>query len=148
MVTPGERPLVGDAMHRGVVSCHPETRAIAVLRMMAAHRIHSVVVTDGQSAPRLVSDADVAAALCQLPIATQTAVDLAHPAPLLRRSESVSSALARMHEFRSTHAVVVDSQRSPVGVLSILDIAEAVLSLSNSPHGDPGAAGCPPPTES
>ena len=41
---------IAAAMHAGVVTCRPETPLRNVARMMAGHRIHSVVWSDAQAA--------------------------------------------------------------------------------------------------
>ena len=123
-----QRLSVSEVMHRGVITCRPETTALAVVRTMAAHRIHSVVVTSRNRAPRLVTDADVVDALAGPPLDRQTALDIAHRAPIVTRSDSLTSTLAHMREAASTHAVVVDRSRTPLGVVSILDVVEALLS--------------------
>ena len=126
------RLSVGDVMHRGVITCRPETRALAVVRMMAAHRVHSAVVSDREREPRLVDDGDIARALRSPSFDTLTAAGLAQRAALVKRPDSLSSALRRMREAGSTHAVVVDRSNTPVGVVSILDVAEAVLSARDA----------------
>ena len=126
------RLSVGDVMHRGVITCRPETRALAVVRMMAAHRVHSVVVSDPEGEPRLVGDGGIARALRSPSLDALTAAGLAQRAALVKRPDSLSSALRRMREAGSTHAVVVDRSNTPVGVVSILDVAEAVLSARDA----------------
>lgn len=95
--------------------------------MMAAHRIHSVVVTMTGDPPRLVTDCEVGAAFYAGAIDSRTADELARAAPLLRPSDSVAFALERMHECCSTHAVVVGRSLASLGVVSVLDIVEALL---------------------
>jgi CBS domain containing-hemolysin-like protein len=93
--------------------------------MMTAHRIHAVVVTGSADLPRLVTDLEIASALYSGTLELARAGDIAVPAPLLRRSDNVDDALARMHEKASTHAVAVDRSFRPVGVVSVLDLVEA-----------------------
>jgi predicted transcriptional regulator len=116
---------VGDVMHRGVVSCRHDTPARKVAMMMTAHRIHAVVVTGHAGLPELVTDAQIAAALYSGTLETALADDISTTAPLLRLSDSLDEALARMHEQASTHAVAVDRAFRPVGVVSVLDLVEA-----------------------
>jgi CBS domain-containing protein len=119
---------VGDVMHRGVITCTPQTPATKVAAMMAAHRIHAVVVIAAPELPRLVTAADIAAALYADALETSRAGDLAGWAPLVRLSDTIDEALARMHEASSSHAVAVDRLNRPLGVLSVLDLVEATAS--------------------
>jgi CBS domain-containing protein len=116
---------VGMVMHRGVVCCDRDTPARKVALMMTAHRIHAVVVTGSGDLPRLVTDAEIASALYSDALETARADDISTSAPLLRLSDTVDDALARMHERASTHAVAVDRAFRPVGVLSVLDLVDA-----------------------
>jgi CBS domain-containing protein len=116
---------VGDVMHRGVVSCHIDTPATNVARIMTAHRIHAVVVTGGAALPRLVTDAEIASALYSGSLEVACADDISIGAPLLRLSDTLDDALARMHEQASTHAVAVDRAFRTLGILSVLDLVEA-----------------------
>jgi CBS domain-containing protein len=40
--------------------------------------------------------------------------------------DSLAYALARMHESASTHAVAVDRAYKPLGVISVIDLVEAL----------------------
>ena len=119
---------VRDVMHRGVVTCAPDTPAAKVARMMAAHRIHAVVVVAAAELPRLVTDAHIASALYVERLESLCAKDIAGCAPLVWLSDSVEDALARMHEAASTHAVAVDRMYRPLGVVSVLDLVDAASS--------------------
>jgi len=116
---------VGNVMHRGVVCCDRDTPAAKVAMMMTAHRIHAVVVTGSADLPRLVTAAEIASALYSDTLESARADDISTSAPLLRLSDSVDDALARMHEQASTHAIAVDRTFRPVGVVSVLDLVEA-----------------------
>jgi CBS domain-containing protein len=119
-------------MHRGVVACGPELPALAVARIMAAHRIHSVVV---KGVPlTVITDAEIAAALCAGGLGPRSAGDLARPAAIVARDETLIRAIEVMRERETTHAVVVDEVRAlrAVGVVSVLDIAEVLVEGSSS----------------
>jgi len=120
---------VGDVMHRGVVSCSPDTPVAKVAMMMTAHRIHAVVVMGSADLPRLVTDAQIAAALYSDQLEDARAEDIAISAPLLRLSDGLDEALARMHEQGATHAVAVDRRFRPLGIVSVLDLVEAWTTL-------------------
>jgi CBS domain-containing protein len=108
-------------MHRGVITCSPTASVTSIARTMAAHRIHCVVVP-GHG---IVTDLELTVGLDGS--AELTAAALARSAPTLLRSETVERAAALLHASRTTHALVVDSgSNRPVGVLSTLDLANAL----------------------
>jgi len=105
---------------------------------MAAHHIHSVVVP-GHG---IVTDLELTAALDGA-VSTLTAAGLARPAPILERTATLERAAAVLHEGCATHALVVEgSSRRPLGVLSTLDLANA-LAFGRSPQE--GSVGGPMP---
>lgn len=117
---------VGNVMHRGVIRCGPDCSGLAVARIMAAHRIHSIVVISSGAPPRIVTDAEIASALYDGTLGTSSAAEIAKSAAIVVRDDTLSHATRCMHEHDTTHAVVVDGRRlqRAVGVLSILDIVE------------------------
>ena len=128
-----ERLTVAEAMHRGVFRCSRTTSLSAVARIMAAHHVHCVVVTDDERIDRatvwgMVSDLDVAAALLTRPLEVQTAEGSATaPAVSITESESLLRAAHRMTEHGVAHLVVVGGDaEGPIGVISTLDIADAI----------------------
>jgi len=122
-----EHGLVADAMHRGVITCAADSSALSVARRMAAHRIHCIVVKLGYGSPRLVTDAELAGAIYDGRLETATAEELSRSVPVLRRDDTLGFALERMHEDRTTHAVVVGSASRLLGVVSVLDLVEHTL---------------------
>lgn len=121
---------VRDAMHDGVLTCGRDESLSAVARLMAEHRIHSIVVTNaGHAAPALwgvVSDLDLVAAASVRNLDEQTAgVAAATPAVLITPDDTLQRAAQLMVEHALTHLVVVSGGR-PVGVLSTLDVATAL----------------------
>jgi CBS domain-containing protein len=99
---------------------------------MAAHRIHSVVV---EGVPfTVITDSELAAALCEGGMATTTAGEIARPALIVAPDEPVVRAAELMVEHGTTHAIVVDelAQRA-VGVISVLDVAETVVQPTPRP---------------
>jgi CBS domain-containing protein len=108
-------------MHRGTICCAPESSLLTVARTMAAHRIHCVVVPDHG----VVTDVELAAALGN-PDGV-TAAGLARPAPLLEPGDSLERAAAALRDEVATHALVVaPGSRYAVGVVSTLDLANAL----------------------
>lgn len=119
---------VREAMHRGIVSAAPESSLFAVARLLAAHRIHAVVVSDEDDRWSLVSDLDLAAAAADGLLGEATAGSIASsPRPVVRPGETLARAAQLMREYETHHLVVVAAgSERPVGILSTLDIAAAV----------------------
>lgn len=125
---------VRDAMHPGIVSCAADTGATEVARMMVDRSVHCVAVVslaeDASGAPRvwgIVSDLDLLSALIR-PGAEATAADLARePVITVRPTLALREVAEAMVRHRVQHVVVVDpDRRTPVGVLSTLDVARAL----------------------
>lgn len=122
---------VFDAMHRGVLTCPRNASLAEVAGLMASCRVHCVVVADepgdADSLWGIVSDLDLVAAAGVRDLAEQTAGAAAATAALtIEPEETVQRAAQLMTEHGTTHLVVVDAMRRPVGVLSTLDVAAAL----------------------
>jgi CBS domain-containing protein len=121
---------VEDAMHLGVLTCPPETPLRVVARMMATHRIHSVVVLGDPKAfqdehPwRVVSDLDLVRAGAS-DLKGRTAADAAHsPIVTVAPDDSLAHAIELMDVHATAHLLVVEPESGhPIGVLSTLDLA-------------------------
>jgi CBS domain-containing protein len=122
-----ERASVVNVMHRGVISCPAESSALAAARVMAAHRIHCVVVLGTDGVPRVITDMDIAGAIYDEQLQTLSADDLSRSSPLLRPEDTLAYALERMHEYGTNHAVVVAPSLRPLGVIAVLDVVEWML---------------------
>ena len=123
---------VEDVMHRGVITCSPETRLATVARMMTGHRIHAVVVRgeDGEPPHGIVSDLDLVASATDGSFETRTAQELAATDALsVRATEPLERAVSLMREYATSHLVVVEPSGRPVGVVSSLDVIEALSEL-------------------
>jgi CBS domain-containing protein len=128
-----DETLVEEAMHRGVFTCPLETPLIEIAKMMAAHRVHSVVVLSGpgdreSSLWGIVSDLDLVAAVGAGDLDAATAVSTADTGlTTVFSDETVERAARKMGEHRVAHLVVVDPKDGrPVGILSTLDVARVV----------------------
>jgi CBS domain-containing protein len=129
-----ERLRVADAMHAGVISCHREAPLSAVARLMADERVHCVVVRgdeDAGDAPPwgVVSDLDLVAAATARALDEQTAGgSAATPVVSVAPEETLERAAQLMTEHASAHLLVVDqTTMRPVGVISTLDVARALM---------------------
>jgi CBS domain-containing protein len=119
-------------MHQGIVTCRPETPLSKVAQMMAAHRIHSVVVwsepdeadADG-TLWGVVSDTDLARAIAADASGLTARTVTSTPVVTIGPEESIRKAAEVMVGSRVTHLVVARHGR-PVGVISTLDLARAV----------------------
>ena len=122
---------VSAAMHSGVLTCGTDASLAYVAELMATHRVHCIVVTDDPgdagSLWGIVSDLDLAAAASVRDLAEQTAGATAATAALtIAPDDTVQRAAQLMTEHGTTHLVVVDAGRRPVGILSTLDVAAAL----------------------
>ena len=133
-----ERITIGSAMHRGVVTCRPETPLAKVAQMMAGHNIHCVVVS-GETFWGVVSDLDLAGAIAAGRPQSDAEAVASTPVVTIRPDETVRRGAELMVEHGVTHLVVVRRKR-PVGVISALDLARVLADLrpTRPEHRDEG----------
>ncbi len=126
---------VAESMHPGVVTCPLETPLRHVARMMALYRIHAVVAygeddddIEGPGLWGVVSDLDLVRAAVPGRLEDLTARGTAvTPAVTIARDDTLQHAAQLMSEHDVTHLIVVDrGRKTPVGVLSTLDLARAL----------------------
>ena len=129
---------VAEAMHRGVVTCRPETSLQTVARLMAAHRIHAVVVEPaaGTSAWTLVSDLDLVAAVAGGLSPDLTARQVSStPELYVRPDENLVRASQLMRDYKTHHLIVLARRGDrPVGMISTLDVADVAADLLRQPR--------------
>jgi CBS domain-containing protein len=125
---------VAEAMHRGVVTCKSEATLFTVARLLAAHRIHAVAVTpatedEGWS---VVTDLDLATVLSDGLLNEATAGSVASaPTVFVGPDETLARAAQLMREYETHHLIVLGRGTDrPVGIISTLDIADALAELS------------------
>jgi CBS domain-containing protein len=126
-----QHATVGEAMHRGIITCPHGASLRTVARMMAAYDVHCVVVfdereeVDGQPFWGVVSDLDLAAGLGENNLDERNAGEIAASSVVTVPSdETLDRAAQLMTEHGSAHLVVVEPGTGlPVGVLSTLDLA-------------------------
>lgn len=121
---------VGDVMTPGILTCLPETPLVDVARMMAAQRVHAIVVFDLEDGLRpwgVVSDLDLMGAIETGARAGSVA---ASPAVTVRVDDTLAHAAQLMREHGTAHLIVVPSESAPlpVGIVSTLDVARALAS--------------------
>lgn len=117
-------------MHAGVVTCSPDATLRTVASILAAHRIHAVVVASPEEAApcAVVTDRDVVFSYSQGTLDRLTARDAAsEPTVTVRAGLDLRYASEAMVRHGTTHVVVTEpGNGKPVGILSSLDIANAV----------------------
>jgi len=118
---------VGEAMTPGILTCQRTTQLTAVARMMAAHRVHAIVVFDHGDTLEpwgVVSDLDLVGALETGAVAGTVA---GSPVVSVTVDDTLMHAAQLMREHATTHLVVVSDGPSslPIGVLSTLDVVRA-----------------------
>jgi CBS domain-containing protein len=120
---------VSDAMHHGVLSCAADTPLGMVAAIMAGHRVHCVVVHEGDEpdagAWRVVSDRDLMNAAAGDRIDEPSAGSVAGTSvPHIGSADSLMRAAQVMAEHDVSHLVVVgEATGRPEGILSTLDVA-------------------------
>jgi CBS domain-containing protein len=125
-----EHARVSDAMRAGVITCLPDTSLKTIARMMATYHIHSVVVrgadferTGSEEPWGIVSDLDMVGAGADAEDRTAGSA-YATEVITVKPDETLERAARLMTEHEISHLVVLDpATRTPIGVLSTLDIA-------------------------
>ena len=125
---------VAETMHRGVFTCKPEATLYTVARLLAAHRIHAVAVAPAaeEGCWGVVSVFDLATAVCDGSVNEATAGSVASvPKVFVGPDDTLTRAAQLMSEYETHHLIVlVRGTHRPVGIISTLDIAEALAEFS------------------
>lgn len=144
---PYDVATVADAMSRGIISVPPETPLRTVARMMSTFHVHAIFVfehTDEDDEARrlwaVVSDLDLVAA-AQLDLDLQTAGATAvTPLVTVSSNRAMAEAASLMAQHGIAHLAVTDPDtRRPIGVISTLDIAQAVAAGHDAGETFPSA---------
>ncbi|HEY5335840.1 MAG TPA: CBS domain-containing protein [Mycobacteriales bacterium] len=145
---PPEPPAVAEVtvaavMRRGVIFCERQATAGDLADTMIARGVHSVAVLGHAQNDRhdatvwgIVSDVDLLAAALD-PETPATAGDLARqPVIVIRADRPIGEAATTMATYRANHLVVIDPDtQAPVGFISPLDVAAALLPQTASAGG-------------
>jgi CBS domain-containing protein len=130
----GEK-TVRDWMHRGVITCHPETPVEEVAHTMDAKDISALVVIDeGGDALGVISRTDlVNARFIQPYLKHWRGMNAEHlmskPVISVAPETPISEAVSLLHEKHIHRLVVVeksDGHLRPLGILSVTDLARHV----------------------
>ena len=133
---------VGAVMHRGVINCPPQTPLGAVAALMAEHSVHAVLV-DGMGRGPLtherlmrgfVTDLDLMRAAGSGRLDAEVGQVTASQIVTVNPDEKIERAAQIMAEHDCSHLVVVSPDRvEPLGVISSLDVARALVSRPPGP---------------
>jgi CBS domain-containing protein len=131
---------VAECTSIGILACEPETPLSEVAWLMANNSVHAVIVVrDDLPEPPVISDADLVAAAASGRFDRLTAGDVAMTEPVsVSREETLARAAQLLSEHGVAHLIVRDERRTPVGVISTLDIARTVAAGElGTPKGGP-----------
>ena len=120
---------VGDVMHTGVITCRPDATLRTVAALLAAHRIHAVVVASAAAPPyAVVTDRDVILGHSRGNLDRVTAQEAAsEPTVTVRADLALRYASDAMAQYGTTHLVVTaPGDGKPIGIISSLDVADAI----------------------
>jgi CBS domain-containing protein len=130
-----EEMTVADAMHPEVLTCPADAPLRLVAATMAGERVHCIVVEGTGGDARgwaLVSSLDLitagSSALDEGTAGGSAASEFLTVSP----DEKLGRAARIMVEHEAAQVVVVDASDRPVGVLSTLDVADAMVSGEGS----------------
>lgn len=143
------RVRVRDVMSAPLVSCDPDVPLAEVAALMARHGIHSVVVRSEAGArerdPRpwgIITGLDLAGAV-PFDEADLTAGRVAGTPPVtIDPDDALGRCALLMAEHAVTHAIVAEDPGEPIGIVSVLDLARALV-LPDHDEDAPAAPGAP-----
>lgn len=125
---------INDLMHKGLITCPPETPLGKVASLLTNHHVHALVVAENADRPLgIISDFDLLAgewlSVDEESLNTMrklTARDLmTTPVESLERNASVHEVAKRMAD-KSIHRMLVTETGKPVGVISISDFVAGI----------------------
>lgn len=125
---------VAEVMHPGIVTCPPSAMLSTVARTMADHRVHCVAVAGIDTRPDsgnhltwgLIADIDILLAAHGGTLSTPAATLATAPPLAVKESDSLAYAAGVMADRGAEHLVVVGADELPSGIVSTLDVAEAI----------------------
>ena len=126
--SPIDTATVADAMHRGVITCAPESDLATVAATMAANAVHAVVLlAQDRGSALVVTDLDVVRAALR-DAADVTAAELARePLATVVADAPLTQAISLMARREDAHLLVSEPGAGwPAGMLSSLDVMAAL----------------------
>lgn len=143
-------PSIGDlddtpvrySMTEGVVTLGPSSSVAEVARVMAAEKIHSIIVAkplepgqDPRGSWGVISDLDLLAAV-NTPDATAGAL-AASPSLTVSPDDSLGRVARMMRDYQASHVLVVGFDGVPLGIVSTLDVARILAKRLVKPDASP-----------
>jgi len=125
-------PRVGDWMHRGVITCPPDTPAAEVATTMDSADISALVVVNRQGAAvGVISRTDLINARFVQPYMKHwRGLNAEHlmtkPVISVSPETTVTEAVQMLNEKHIHRLVVVEDHVKPIGILSVTDLAKHV----------------------
>lgn len=144
------RTPVGAVMHRGVISCQPQTPLIDVAALMAENGVHCVVVEGLARRPGvgeqlvwgIISDLDLMRAAVAGELDSEVGQIAATEIVTIDSDQSVERATRLMSEHEIAHLVVIAPlSGEPAGVVSTLDVAAFLADSGSRPGSSPNDRG-------
>jgi CBS domain-containing protein len=125
---------VNEVLHLGVVDCLPEASLLETAALMAEHDVHCVVVDGLARGPHdreqlvwgIVTDTDLMRALAAQESGTRAGEIATTEPATVDAGDDLQKATQIMAEQDCSHLIVTSAGR-PVGVISALDIARALV---------------------
>jgi CBS domain-containing protein len=127
-------PTINDVMHKGLITCSPDTSLGRVAAMLTDYHVHALVVAEEADQPMgIISDFDLLAgewlSVDEASLNTMrglTARDLmTSPIESVKVNTSVNEAAKRM-AARGIHRMLVTDDGKAVGILSISDLVAGI----------------------
>lgn len=122
-----EREKIHEVMHRGVVTCRPDTTLDEAAGLMRDHDFGAVpVVDDGQRLVGIVTDRDITlcalqngGALRDIPVRDAMTSHVA----VVHQNDDVQEAERQMSRHQVRRVPVIDDDRRVVGMVALADLA-------------------------
>jgi CBS domain-containing protein len=119
-----------------MISCPPATSLRTVARMMAAYRVHAILVHSDAGSPEgeswgVVTDTDLVRVARDVDLDEVTAERIAaSPVLVVTTVDPLERAIQLMVEHEVSHLIAVEQHSArPLGVVSTLDVARTVAGL-------------------
>lgn len=126
---------VDHVMHPGVIDCQPQTPLREVAELMAANKVHCVVIDGLARGPHrseqlvwgIVSDVDLMRAAGAGRLGEEAGRAAATEIVTIDSDAPIEQAARLMGEHDCSHLVVTAPDGRPLGVVSSLDVARALV---------------------
>jgi CBS domain-containing protein len=120
-----DRHIVADVMHRGIVACPATAPLSDVAAALVERRAHTVMVAR-EGGWAFVTDMDVVAGALRAEPAPTAGEMAGTGLAMVRFDATLELAASLVAESRAGHAVAVDGDGFPIGVVSTLDLVGVI----------------------